>query len=323
MPLTFDFPLEKLKAYQGINPRPDDFDAYWDKGLTEVHESDPQAKLTEVTFPSGFAKCYDLYFKGVDGARIYAKLVMPSTVNDPCPALLNFHGYSGASSDWSQMLVHAANGFIVASLDCRGQGGRSEDPGGVKGTTLRGHIIRGLDGDPEDLYFRKVFLDLVQLARVVGNRPEVDSSRMGAFGGSQGGALTVACAALVPEIKMLAPAFPFLADYQRVWEMDQAEHAYEELKQYFRHHDPRHEREEAIFTRLGYIDIQHLARRIRGKVLWGIGHMDTICPPSTQFAVYNKITAPKEMVSYPDFGHEGLPGFDDLVFQFFRELLAD
>ncbi|MFN2161951.1 MAG: acetylxylan esterase, partial [Candidatus Promineifilaceae bacterium] len=47
---------------------------------------------------------------------------------------------------------------------------------------------------------------------------------------------------------------------------------------------------------------------------------DEICPPSTQFAAYNKITAPKEMVLYPDFGHEDLPGFDDRVFQFMMNL---
>jgi len=48
--------------------------------------------------------------------------------------------------------------------------------------------------------------------------------------------------------------------------------------------------------------------------------MDTICPPSTQFAAYNKITAPKSVVIYPDFGHEGLPGHSEIVFQFLRQL---
>jgi cephalosporin-C deacetylase len=73
--------------------------------------------------------------------------------------------------------------------------------------------------------------------------------------------------------------------------------------------------------RLGYIDCQHLAPRIRGKVLMSTGLMDTICPPSTQFSAYNKITADKDMVIYPDFGHEGLPGNGDRVFQFMCEML--
>jgi cephalosporin-C deacetylase len=190
----------------------------------------------------------------------------------------------------------------------------------VRGTTLNGHFIRGLDDLPEKLLFRQVFLDTAQLARIVMSLPEVDADRVGAFGGSQGGALTIACAALEPRIKRAAPMFPFLADYFRVWEMDLAVAAYAELKNYFRLFDPQHLREREIFTRLGYIDIQHLAQRIRGEVLLGTGLMDTICPPSTQFAVYNKMTCPKRMIIYPDFGHEELPGFADETFNFLMGL---
>jgi len=107
---------------------------------------------------------------------------------------------------------------------------------------------------------------------------EVDPNRLGAAGGSQGGALCIACAALVPEIKRLAPIHPFLSDYQRVWEMDLTVNAYEELRTYFRRYDPLHEHEKEIFTKLGYIDIQHLAPRIQGRVLMAITLMDAICP---------------------------------------------
>jgi cephalosporin-C deacetylase len=48
--------------------------------------------------------------------------------------------------------------------------------------------------------------------------------------------------------------------------------------------------------------------------------MDNICPPSTQFAAYNKITSKKRTVIYPDFGHEGLPGYSDMEYQFFLGL---
>ena len=48
--------------------------------------------------------------------------------------MLQFHGYSMHSGDWTEKLGYVANGVVVAAMDCRGQGGRSEDPGGVKGT---------------------------------------------------------------------------------------------------------------------------------------------------------------------------------------------
>ena len=320
MPLMFDMPYEDLLIYEGTNPKPEDFETFWDRSLAVMHAIDPKVELVPAEFQVEYADCYHLYYTGVGGARIHAKLLKPKNRSEPGPAVLMFHGYSMDSGDWYEKLGYVAQGFTVAAMDCRGQGGRSEDLGGVKGWTLHGHIVRGLDGQPNDLLYRSIFLDAAQLARIVIDMPEVDPNRVGATGGSQGGGLTLACAALEPTIKRAAPIFPFLCDYQRVWEIDQDIDAYQELRDWFRRFDPRHEREREIFTQLGYIDVQHLAHRIQGDVMMAVGLMDTICPPSTQFAAYNKITSSKSMVVYPDYGHEELPDIKDKIFQFMVEL---
>jgi len=320
MPLLFDMPLESLYKYTGRNPRPKDFDEFWNASLAEMRAQDSQVELVPAEFQTSFAECFHLYFTGVGGARVHAKLLRPRKVTTPHPAVLMFHGYSGDSGDWGSKLGYVALGFTVAALDCRGQGGRSEDGGGVPGWTLRGHIIRGLDGTPEQLLFRQNFLDTAQLAKIVMEMPEVDAARVGATGGSQGGGLTLACASLVPELKLAAPVFPFLCDYQRVWEIELAKDAYAELKEYFRKFDPEHRREADIFERLGYIDVQYLTPRIQAEVFMGVGLADTICPPSSQFAAFNKIKSKKSLALYPDFGHEELPGHQDKVFQFLSRL---
>ena len=319
MPIV-DMPLEQLRQYQGRNPKPADFDSFWDRSLAEMRALDPRSERRPSAFETSFADCFHLFFDGVGGSRIHAKLAIPKHRRGRLPAVLLFHGYSGSSGDWTGLLPWAAEGFVTAALDCRGQGGLSEDKGAIHGPTLRGHIIRGLDDAPEKLVFRNIFLDTAELASLVMAMPEVDPDRVGCTGASQGGGLTLACAALEPRIRRAAPIYPFLTDYKRTWEMDLAKDAYQELRDYFRLFDPRHEREDEIFTRLGYIDVQFLAPRIRGEVLLAVELMDTICPPSTQFAAYNKITAPKSVVIYPDFGHEGLPGHSEIVFQFLRQL---
>jgi len=316
MPLV-DKPLSELRQYTGRNPRPDDFDQYWNEALAELQATDPQAELIpNPMMATSRSECFDLWFTGVGGARIYAKYVRPKDA-DRCPAVVKFHGYSFNSGDWTDLLAYAGEGLAIAAMDCRGQGGRSEDIGGVRGTTLNGHIVRGLDDpDPGKLLYRSIFLDTVQLARLVMGFDEVDENRIGAMGNSQGGGLTLACAALEPRIRRAASVFPFLCDYLRVWEMDLVQTAYQELPGFFRRHDPCHERKEEIFTKLGYIDCQHLAPRIQARTLLFTGLMDTTCPPSTQFAAFNKIGATTEMVLYPDFGHEGIPEVADRMLNF-------
>ena len=320
MPLLFDMPMEQLREYQGVNPRPGDFDAFWDRGLAEVRALDPQVELVPADFQAPFADCYHMYFTGTGGARVHAKLLRPKPSDGPHPAVLMFHGYSGNAGDWSEKLGYVAMGYTVAALDCRGQGGLSEDRGGVTGWTLRGHIVRGLGDDPEKMLYRHIFLDTALLARIVMEMDDVDATRVAATGGSQGGGLTLACAALTPEIKLAAPVFPFLCDYRRVWDLELAKDAYAELEEWFRRFDPLHEREDAVFTQLGYVDVQHLAPRIRGQVVMTVGLNDRICPPSTQFAAYNKIPSTKSLRIYPDFGHENLPGNSDAIFAFLSAL---
>lgn len=270
MPI-FDFPLSQLAQYRGTNPKPADFDAYWAASLSEMADMDSQVSLIPAEFQSPVADCYHLYFTGVGGARIHAKYLRPKGVRERCPAILMFHGYKLHSGNWNDKLPYVASGFHVVAMDCRGQGGLSEDPGGARGTTMGGHIIRGLSDAPEKLLYRSIFLDTAQLARVMMSLEGVDSSRVGVTGASQGGALALACAALEPRIRCAAPVYPFLCDYQRVWEMDLAKEAYQELRDYFRWLDPQHQHEKETFTRLGYIDVVHLAPRIRGRCCWPQG----------------------------------------------------
>ncbi|MDO4739359.1 MAG: acetylxylan esterase [Eubacteriales bacterium] len=316
MPIV-DMSVEKLYAFTGCNPCPADIEEYWDRAIAQMEALGTECELVPAAFRAPGVECYDLYFTGVGGARIHCRFAKPAHAQGKLPGVCLFHGYTGCADSFSGLMKWCAAGMAAASMDCRGQGGSSEDIVPVKGNTHHGHIIRGLDDpDPDKLYFRNVFLDTAQLARIMMAMDCVDETKVGATGGSQGGGLTLACAALTPGLNRAAPVYPFLCDYRRVWDMDLDVAAYAELREFFRHSDPRHEREEAVFTKLGYIDNQHIAHRIRARVLMCTGLLDTVCPPSSQFAAYNKITAQKEVLFYPDFGHENLPESDDIILQF-------
>ncbi len=314
---TWDLTWDELQSYPGRNPRPRDFDAYWDSALTELDGIPADVQITPAAISSRTAECFDLTFTGIGGARVYAKYLRPRLAPEGAPGVAVFHGYTGASPQWFDLMPYAAEGYTVLAMDCRGQGGRSQDVGGTMRQTHHGHIVRGLLEGAEHLLYRSIFTDLVRTVRILMELPGVDPRRIGVTGASQGGGLTLACAALEPRVRAAAPIYPFLSDYLRVWELDLAENAYAELREWLRRFDPTHNRMHDLFTTLGYIDVQHLAPRIRGDVMMATGLMDKVCPPSTQFAAYNKVTAKKELVVYPDFEHEYLPGIDDRILEFF------
>ena len=120
---VFEMPMDQLVTYQGRNPRPDDFDTYWDGALAEMHSVDANVEIIPADFQVAGAECFDLYFTGVGGSRVYAKYLRPTGISSPHPALLQFHGYTGSSGDWTDKLSYVMMGFSVAALDCRGQGG--------------------------------------------------------------------------------------------------------------------------------------------------------------------------------------------------------
>ena len=319
MPLV-DMSVEQLFKYQGVSPCPKDIDEYWDTALAEMNAVNHNAEFMKKEFSSKAADMYDLYYTGTKNARIHAKVAVPKNKKGKMPAVLMFHGLAASSCDWSGLLKYASQGFVVAFMDVRGQGGLSEDVGTVMGTTITTPFIRGLDGDKHDLLMRDVFLDTALLAKIIMELDYVDETRVGVTGGSQGGALSVACACLVPEINKCASCYPYLSDYKRVYEMDLNKDAYEGLKYYFRHFDPTHKRFDEIYEKLGYIDIQNIAKRMKAELLMFTGLMDTICPPSTQFAMYNKVNSKKDVIFYPEYGHEELKGSEDIIFEFLSNL---
>jgi cephalosporin-C deacetylase len=152
---------------------------------------------------------------------------------------------------------------------------------------------------PEDYYYTRLFIDA---ARAIDTALELGetATRVAVTGGSQGGALALAAAALRPDVVRVCHAdVPFLCDIQRAITL--APHApYTEIPEFLAENT---ELIEPALNTLRYVDCALLARRITATTLVSVGLMDDICPPSTVFAAYNEITADKEIAVYPYSDH--------------------
>ena len=126
---------------------------------------------------SATCQFFDLWYTGMCGARLHAKYLKPVS-DEPVPLVLQFHGYPGASRSWFEQASFAGMGMALIALDCPGQGGPSEDIGGFEGTTVAGHIVAGIDGDPANLYYVRLHQDIRILCRIVRELEGIDLARV-------------------------------------------------------------------------------------------------------------------------------------------------
>lgn len=298
-----------IEGVAGATPKPRDFEKFWQERTRMLDQVELQYELREIRRYPRF-RTYDLSFQSFDKATIHAKCILPETMTD-CPCVLQFHGYPGSSRSFFELSAFAAKGFAVVAMDCRGQGGKSEDRGGIRGTTVSGHLIAGIDDVLEQMLYVKIFSDVYLISKIAAMIPGIDTNRIVANGASQGAALALVCGALNSNIRRIAALYPFLSDFKTVFEMHADTVAYEGLRYYSRWFDPKGERLDAFFERLGYIDMIHMAGLVQQDVLFGISQADMICLTCTQEAVYHNLHTVKRCFRYPGKGHETIHDFDD------------
>lgn len=299
---SVDWPYEVLVNYRPEPTAATDFDAFWDQALEESERIPLQPEFVEVPDALPLARVWDVAFDGVDGVRVHGWFVTPRQVERPLPAVVQFIGYSGGREYPHLLAAHVLNGFCAFIMDSRGQGGST----GMRLDTSfggeRGFITHGIL-DPLQYYFRAFYLDTVRAVQAVAERPEVDAARIAAIGGSQGGALTIACASLSSQVAAMAPDVPWLSHFRRAVEV--AVGPYGEITAFFKRYP---EQIEPAFLTLSYFDNLNLVRRTRvSHAYYSVGLWDDICPPSTVYASYNHLppAVEKGIEVYPYNGHEG------------------
>ena len=310
----FDKPLDELQRYDPPETPPADFDSFWHDTLAAQPTAGP-AMFTRVDQDVlKLVDAHDVTFAGYAGQAVRAWFIEPAGNQDRLPCLVRYIGYGGGRGMPVDHLAPTACGFAQLVMDTRGQGGvwsRGETPDEHgAGSQHPGFMTRGIESR-ETYYFRRVIIDAVRAVETAAAHPHVDPQRVAVIGGSQGGGLAIAAAALAPErVRLLLADVPFLCHFRRATTLIDSM-PYAEIGRYLKVH---RDRVEQVFETLAYFDGVHFAPRIRARCLFSTALMDETCPPSTVYAAYNRITAEKQIVVYPFNAHEG-GGGDHLVQQ--------
>jgi cephalosporin-C deacetylase len=307
--------LAGLERLDVAPAKPADFDAFWNGNCRLAQETPLDIRGGRIDYPFPGCEVRDLTFAGLDGTRIHTWLLLPPGARQgPVPAVVHLHGASGSRGVPSSHAAWLLAGAAVVAMDFRLQDGLT---GSVTGFTA-GHELNWASMgilDRDTYYFRHTWIDALRSIRLALETPEIDARRVAVAGGSQGGGAALAMAALDPRVALCLADVPSMCWLQkRVYDRTGGSKA---TAEFLRSHPDQLER---VCATLSYFDNLHLADRIRCPVLVSCGLKDPVCPPDCVYAVYNRITAPKQMCAYPFGEHGGGGAAHEIVrLQFLRK----
>jgi cephalosporin-C deacetylase len=321
MPL-FDMPLDQLRAYKPERDEQPDFDAFWQETLSLARRHALNPQFEPVDYGLKLVDVFDVTFSGYNGQRVKGWFLLPKTRSGPLPCVVEYIGYGGGRGFGFEHLLWANMGYAYFMMDTRGQGSASRKgdtpdiPADGANPFFPGFMTQGIL-DPKTYYYRRVFTDAVRAIEVVWGHEAVDNKRVALTGGSQGGGITIAAAALHDGVEVIMPDVPFLCHFRRATTLkDKA--PYTEIVNYLKVH---RDKVDTVFRTLSYFDGVNFCARISAKALFSVGLMDEICPPSTVYAAYNHLRGPKEMREYAFNDHEGGGNYQQLEkMKFLRQM---
>ncbi|MFT4416471.1 acetylxylan esterase [Fredinandcohnia humi] len=300
-----DFPLEELRAYKPALTAQEDFDSFW----AEMNACIPDrihADITWFPYPLTQVKVADVSIHSWDGTPLRAWIIIPNDGQETFPALLHFHGYTGSRGHVSEFLKWALQGIAVISFEVRGQGFSPDYARYPNGNRIPGWMTLGIEVK-EQYYYANVYRDVMACVDWAFQLDFINSKKVGVFGESQGGALTLVAAGLRNKFCLAMPDFPFMSHISRGIKVATGG-PYPELLHFIKFQDPKMERYEKVMTTLSYFDVMNLCPKITIPTLMSIGLEDIITPPSTVFAAYNHLGNKEiELQVYPEYGHEPNP----------------
>lgn len=276
---------------------PSDFERFWEEAKGALSKVPMRPVMT--LMPERCTDKVDVYHVSIDNVKgkIYGILCKPKA-EGKYPAILHVPGagirpYYG--DPWS-----AEKGMITFQIGIHGIPVNLDQKvyDNLSAGALNGYQIANLD-DKDNYYYKRVYLGCVRAVDFIESLDCFNGQDIAVTGGSQGGALSIITAALDSRVNYLAATYPALSDLTGYLHGRAGGWPHMFL-------DGFTNKPEKIETSK-YYDVVNFARFVKVPGWYSWGYNDNVCPPTSMYAAYNVITAPKELHVFPETQHWTFP----------------
>lgn len=300
------------EAIKPLTPMPADFDGFWRKAVEEARQTDLTPEITPLPKYSNDSIEVALVRLNVGpgGRNMYGYLTRPRD-GKKHPVL--FCPPGAGSKKIEPTTYYSEHGYIYLNINihngCNPE--LSDEEYAAPRRAAGGYERRGI-ADKDSFYYRSVYAGCSRCVDFLCSLPDWDGRNVGVTGGSQGGALTIVTAALNQKVTFCAPFYPALCDL-----LGFRQGRAGGWPKYFR---DRQEAAGAELT-LPYYDVANFARKLTCPVFFSFGYNDDTCSPTSTYAAYNVITAPKTLAVTPTSGHWRFPETNDEAMEWMERQL--
>jgi cephalosporin-C deacetylase len=304
---TVAFSPEKITPTQ---TEPANFDDFWASALTELARIPLEPRLTLLPDAcTDLVNIYHVSFRNVSPSwmstpgRIYGILSEPKQPGK-YPALLRVPGagvrpYAGDPGT-------AARGVITLEIGVHGIPVNlpTQVYDQLYAAGLNGYWHFNLDS-PTEFYYRRIYLGCVRANDFLTSRENWDGRTLVVAGASQGGQLAIVTTALDPRVTALASTHPAFCDV--TGDLHARAGGWPRPFQQWNFPAPSPHATEAKIATTAYYDTVNFARRLKVPGYYNWGYNDDVCPPTSIYAAYNVITAPKQLGLTLELAHSYTP----------------
>ena len=306
------------KSFQiGVRPlelespqdKPEDFSQFWTATLSELAEVPMEVTMTYMPeLSNDIRRQYKVEFTSLGGAKAGGMYVEP-VAEGKYPAYVEYMGYGADVYPFDPAARPEAVQLLVSVRDQ-----------GIFRDTLFRWIDRGLQSK-DSFYYKGAFADVVRALDFVCSREKVDTTAVVAMGESQGGAFTWIAGALGGgRLKAIAPAVPFLCDYEHYSQI-----VWWPMWEVFEQAEKEGISREDLFAMMRYFDVKNFTDMVTCPVYMAFGLQDPTCPPHTNFAGFNNAVnaASKRYFCVPTCGHAmwNEPSWNEEREKFFNQII--